>query len=329
MQKIEKKKTENQILDVLKFIASILIAGSHMLPLFSKEIYNLYYGQWLFRFCVPLFFVSSGYFFSKMDRDGGRKYIIRIALLYGFALILYAPKILGANMQYRGLQFIYEVVMSIYVGYSHLWYLSALLIGSVILYFIFRHPGLNSLLKRFDLVIIPILCICGAVFDEYWQILPSGIIYTLLDKVNMVGGARHALFFALPMLLIGRRLAETEESKIPVPMLLIMLLFSWVLSFLECRFMFSAIGMHITNDITFSNYLPAVFLFMLSFRIPLRLPGKMARQMRVMSEYIYILHPLVLERARSDMGLQGMPLLIYTTISCSLICWFLGKIARK
>ena len=70
-----KNKNYNNTLDILKVIATILIIGSHCLPLFVNKTYNYYYGQYLFRFCVPLFFLSSGYYFTKMDYIQKKSYI--------------------------------------------------------------------------------------------------------------------------------------------------------------------------------------------------------------------------------------------------------------
>lgn len=64
--------------DLLKLLMCILIVGSHCLPLFLSESANYYYGQWFFRFCVPFFFISTGYFFAKMNTQKQKMYIKRI-----------------------------------------------------------------------------------------------------------------------------------------------------------------------------------------------------------------------------------------------------------
>ena len=61
-----KNKKANYV-DVAKMVCCILIIGSHCLPLFENENLNYYYGQWLMRFCVPFFFLSTGFFFKRMD----------------------------------------------------------------------------------------------------------------------------------------------------------------------------------------------------------------------------------------------------------------------
>ena len=56
---------ENKTLDLIKFAACILIAATHLPTVFSSELATLYFKQWYFRFCVPFFFVSTGFFFEK------------------------------------------------------------------------------------------------------------------------------------------------------------------------------------------------------------------------------------------------------------------------
>ena len=75
-------RNKTNILDLIKVVACVLIVGSHCLPLFRNDGLNYYYGQWFFRFCVPLFFVSTGYFFAKMEVARKKAYIKRIVLLY-------------------------------------------------------------------------------------------------------------------------------------------------------------------------------------------------------------------------------------------------------
>lgn len=114
-------------LDIIKTVACILIIGSHALPLFHNDTLNFYYGQWLFRFSVPLFFMVSGFYFCSMTDDKKKKYIKRIVQIYIIASVLYLPIFISLNIK--------SLVHNLIFGYSHLWYLSALAIGLVIVCF--------------------------------------------------------------------------------------------------------------------------------------------------------------------------------------------------
>ena len=58
-------RNKANILDLIKVVACVLIVGSHCLPLFRNDGLNYYYGQWFFRFCVPLFFCLNRLFLCE------------------------------------------------------------------------------------------------------------------------------------------------------------------------------------------------------------------------------------------------------------------------
>lgn len=117
-------RNKANILDLIKVVACVLIVGSHCLPLFKNDGLNYYYGQWFFRFCVPLFFVSTGYFFAKMEVARKKAYIKRIVLLYLGASLLYFPLYFNGG--------IVLIMSNLIFGFHHLWYLSALAMGLII-----------------------------------------------------------------------------------------------------------------------------------------------------------------------------------------------------
>lgn len=115
--KNEGKANHNSV-DIIKTLCCILIVGSHCLPVFHSDVLNYYYGQWLFRFCVPFFFVSTGYFFFGMEAKQRWHYIFRIILLYFASTLLYFPLLMRTGF-----------IRSLIFGYHHLWYLVALVFG--------------------------------------------------------------------------------------------------------------------------------------------------------------------------------------------------------
>ena len=113
-------------IDQIKLVACILIVGSHCLPLFESDIANFYYGQWFFRSCVPFFFISTGYFFAQMGKEKQKAYIKRIICIYVISAVIYLP------LSTRGTYV--NTLKNIVFGYSHLWYLSALVIGLILVF---------------------------------------------------------------------------------------------------------------------------------------------------------------------------------------------------
>ncbi len=109
--------------DIIKLFCCILIIASHVGNIFANTTANYFYGQRFFRFCVPFFFMSSGYFFSGMDSGKKRSYIIRILAIYIISSVLYSVYIAENSPLWPQLVF----------GFNHLWYLIALAEGLILL----------------------------------------------------------------------------------------------------------------------------------------------------------------------------------------------------
>ena len=185
----ELMRNKANILDLIKLVACILIVGSHCLPLFRNDELNFYYGQWFFRFCVPFFFVSTGYFFAKMEAERKKRYMKRIVLLYFVASLLYFPLYFNGG--------IVLIISNLIFGFHHLWYLSALAMGLIIVTIAQKFMGNGKYI-----LIIPLMG--GVLFTEYYKLLNIEIISYFARIVSIFGGSKHAIFFATPMLLVGQ-----------------------------------------------------------------------------------------------------------------------------
>lgn len=122
---IQYSYSNNNSIDIVKTICCILIIGSHCLPVFTSDMPNYYYGQWLFRFCVPFFFLASGYFYAKMDTNRKKSYIKRIVLIYVISTAIYFPLFCKES--------IFSVGRNLLFGYHHLWYMSSLALGLILI----------------------------------------------------------------------------------------------------------------------------------------------------------------------------------------------------
>lgn len=116
---------KNPALDLAKYAAALLIVTFHALPLFEVEVLDVLYGQWLVRSCVPLFLLSSGYFFTQMNQARRLGYLRRVATIYVGATALYLP-MMCIEMQVMPTNGTTWLLQNLLLGYYHLWYLSAL-----------------------------------------------------------------------------------------------------------------------------------------------------------------------------------------------------------
>lgn len=286
------QKKENKLLDIIKYISAILILASHCLPLIPNDSFNFLYGQWFFRFCVPLFIISSGYFFASFDRNGKVKYIKRIAVLYVVASLLYLPTYIGADHK--------TIVNTLALGYHHLWYLSALTISLCLLCVLEYIPAVKKVFNKIYPYIAVILIFVGAFYDEYKNVFADlynvPIIKSFGEAIGYIGGSRHALFFVLPMVLIGGFIFEQKDKiKLQKTGCILLTVVSFGISLAECLMLRRFGGDSITCDVTLTNFLPAIFLFVLTRKwSPQALQNIQTKALRKHADTLYILHVLVL-----------------------------------
>lgn len=145
-------------LDILKYICSILIVFLHSRPFlnFSDQL-DLAFNNIITRICVPIFFVITGYFVAKKEKDNPnyiKDYIKKMIPLYLVWNILYVPVMIATILEYAPiinqylsnfsiplLLLLLTILLPIaifisllYTGiYYHLWYFPAVMLSLVVL----------------------------------------------------------------------------------------------------------------------------------------------------------------------------------------------------
>lgn len=279
------------LLDVIKTVACVFIVGSHCLPIANSNTLNFFYGQWFFRWCVPLFFIATGYFFSKMEKEKRKTYIKRIALLYVLSSILYLPLFCKTGL--------FRVIYSLVFGYHHLWYLSALTFGLIIL----NLDAINKIKHKY-LVILCIL-IGGVILDEYYKLFNIGLLNTLSRSISYIGGSRHTIFFAIPMMMIGAWIGKKNHDKRMI-YYLGMFLLVFMGGLLEAFYLKEKIGNNITTDVTIFGWMPAVPLFIIGLKTESFLSQEKSRFLRKTIDTVYIIHVWVIVIIDKFLILKGI-----------------------
>lgn len=284
-------RQENITLDLCKFLSCLLVAAVHLPTMLSTEKGNIYFSQWFFRFCVPLFFVSTGYFFQRSKNP--RKSIGRVALLFALSYLLYLPMILeGAEDWHQAFSKLRWVLV---FGHEHLWYLNAVLEGMLIWYCLGNLPGLNWLLRKLGTVASILLLLLGALLDEHYKLSGNALLLAAGDFLANFGGPRNVIFMGFPLMYLGGTVARREDSLRRIP--------TWVwlcawflfrgLGCWECGYLYAHLGQNWDGDLTFFGVWTGLILFCLTFRWQIPIPVSAAKQMRKLSEYVYVLHPLI------------------------------------
>lgn len=314
---------ENKTLDVFKFIACSIIAASHLPSIFDSPVADFYFNQWFFRFAVPFFFVSSGYFFYKAKDK--TKSIKRIAWLYALSYVLYLPAILEGAYDLHSI--ISKLRWNLVIGYEHLWYLSALLEGVLIWYLLEKIPAISRMFHKIGIPACVILLLAGALLDEHYRLIDNAMVQSIGNFLSVFGGPRNVVFMGFPLLMFGGAVARYEDRVRKIPTILLPI--GWVvlraLAYWECTYLYEKLGAGITNDLTFFGCWPALILFVLSFRFRIPIPETLAKLLRKMSEYVYVLHPLIAALISKYIPLAPIPLWLATIAMCAGIYVLLEK----
>ncbi|GMK37657.1 hypothetical protein PCCS19_07110 [Paenibacillus sp. CCS19] len=214
-------------LDIMKFIAAILIVSIHTTPLLSlNETISLAFENTIARVAVPFFFAASGYlFFSKISTNDKRtaaksagsywaKYTKRIAVLYLVWSLIYGVYDIPHSYQEHDHDLLRAIL--IYLrdfiflgGHFHLWYFPALLFAITALYFGIRMMSLSKLL----LLSIG-LYVIGMFGDAYFGVLGDDTVLSRLaiQYSEWFGTTRNGLFFGLVYVVLGAYMYERRVT---------------------------------------------------------------------------------------------------------------------
>ncbi len=298
-----------QNLNVLKYISSILIIVLHLRPFlnFSNEL-DLAFNNIVTRICVPIFFMITGYFVAKKEKENKnyiKDYIKKTIPLYFVWSLLYIPVAVGTIIQY--LPIINEYVSKINIALPLLIILSVILLPIIVLvalcytgvyYHLWYFPAIIfSLLvlkkwkKRFNikylLMISFILLLFGAT-ETYYGTLPLSVKRIVSYYYNIFFTTRNFLFFGLFYVVLGYYLGT--KKKVYSKYCFLKLIVSFFL------LTFEAILLHDTTRLNSNILLSCIpltyYLFISSIYITNNTKSNF--QFGVYSKYYYLIHPMVI-----------------------------------
>lgn len=271
------------ILDVVKFIMALLVVTIHRRlgsedSLFIFEEVNV-----LARIAVPFFFASSSYlFFSKINRLGTleqkqlalERYVIRMLRILLIWSIVYLPSQFYRYKIYNKLPW-KETIPMLLKYPDHLWFLAALAVSVVIVYYATRKSSRPIGIIAVILFIFSVL----AGFNKFYY-----DNFTLFYNI---------LFAGIPYIFLGYYLANQTKKcslKLSIALFFVFLILSFVEGFIEYKFL---------NNTFFGFsricYLPTVY-FLLTICLSVNTKErKIYLVLRKASMFIYFVH-LVLYR---------------------------------
>lgn len=310
-------------LDLFRLIAAVLVVAIHTSPLtsFSADA-DFFAARILSRVAVPFFFMVTGHFvvsgfLNAADADRKwKRYLIKISLYYGIAVLLYLPIGIYAG-HYDDLNAYGVFRLLVFDGtFYHLWYFPASIIGVTLVYLMSKRMRVSGMLAAAG-----VLYLIGLLGDSYFgliqkvPVLCEGYGYGF----HIFSYTRNGLFFAPLFLLLGAVLgsrAIPQNRIVPAAGLAV----SFLLMTGEA-FSLHALGWQ-RHD---SMYLALIPTMVFLYQLLLHCRGNSCVKLRVLSTWIYILHPAVIvlvHGAAKGLGRSGLLVqqslihyLVVTTVS--------------
>lgn len=212
-------------IDVFKFIMALFILVLHTHPLYRiNGTLDFLTADVIARLAVPFFFAVSGFLLEKHIRDGADvkevlgRYIRKILGLYCVWTIVYLPAIIYEKIINTDDTLIRGMVTVVrdffFVGsYTHLWYLPAVAVGSLVVYALRKYLG-----ERKTAIVLVILFLAGLLTQSYFGVLTyavdaNSILWKMMKAVKkIIVTCRNGVFFGSIFIYMGTWIARNNVT---------------------------------------------------------------------------------------------------------------------
>lgn len=282
-------------IDRFRIIAALLVAAIHTSPLASfDDGADFFLTRVLARVAVPFFFMVTGHFVlvdsPEWNAEKVRRYLKKIAVLYGIAILIYLPVGIYAG-HYKGMNAAKALRMLVFDGtFYHLWYFPACIIGVIIVSILNRFLGSRGVTAAAGL-----LYAIGLFGDSYFGVIRNVPVVSGAYEFgfHIFSYTRNGIFFA-PIFLVlgaaaGKRNAITADKRKNVWLYSACLTVSLLLMTAEAFTL-----RHFKAQRHDSMYLMLIPVMLFLYEILLAWNGKTPKILRTISLWIYILHPAMI-----------------------------------
>lgn len=325
-----------KILDIVKYIAAIMVICIHTSQLVPIEYYNFFIKNIICRVAVPFFFVCSAYFVRKGSTANSnyvKIYLKNLMKSYGFWSIVFIP--IGLDWIHQNLSLPgYLLPLALIYGllhigtYYHLWYLPATILAIFLV---------DKLLKRFSykaLFIIAILLFMFGSVESYYGLLQNGWFKDAFDICIMViSTTRSGILYGTIFTLIGFYIHDHQNTLISymkyTPTLTIVF---FALLVLEGNFLYRIDRLDMNFLLMLMPFIFFFFIWMLRFPY---IPKFDTKKIRNLSKYYYFTHPVsivIVEEIIRGLGFKmsslGLISLLLVILLTHILSTFLIRIQR-
>jgi serine/alanine racemase len=212
----ENRTKHYNCIDLIKFICALFVVSIHVSPFASYNSF-INYGlkNYIARIAVPFFFVASGYFlfrktsYERFDKKIALTYVRRIFRIYVIWTIIYFPWVLKNSIlvdeigiRHGFLNWMKHFFLT--GSFSHLWYLNATIIATLILIFCIS----KKIRIKTIMCIATVLYVVGLIPQTYSILLNPlcniKVVWMFLDGLQRtIETTRNGLFFGFLFMGIG------------------------------------------------------------------------------------------------------------------------------
>ncbi len=277
--------------DYFKLLAAFLVIAIHTAPMasFNNQIDFLLTGV-LARIAVPFFLMVTGYFLLPQyffQRTENFRTLItflkKTLLLYAVAIMIYLPvNFYAGQLSDVGIFDIFR--MLVFDGtFYHLWYLPASILGIILLILMSRKISFQAVF-----VITLVLYSIGLLGDSYFGFIsgcgPLKMIYE--DMFRVFSYTRNGIFYTPVFLAMGAGIKQKYKCCYLVDIVAGFII-SVSLMIFE-GFILNYLGVQRHNSMYFTLF-PVMFFL---FQMILSIKSSPVESLRIISTWIYIIHPL-------------------------------------
>lgn len=288
-----KELTNYQLLDLVKYIAAIMVICVHCNQLFPQEFLNYVIKNIICRVAVPFFFITSAYFVRKGVSTNPHyvaSYLKKTTssyLLWSLVFIPIGLDWIHQNLALAGNLLPFALLYGlIHIGtYYHLWYIPALIFSIFVV---------NKLLKYLSyrrLFLISMALFLFGSLETYYGLLPAGFIKDAFDVlIKIIFTTRSGLFYGMVFILMGFFLYDYREKLCAIVNNISKLtLLSALLLAAEGIFLYPIERLDMNFLI---GLIPFSFFFFLWILSSPRKLKRDTRRIRELSKYYYFVHPV-------------------------------------
>jgi surface polysaccharide O-acyltransferase-like enzyme len=278
-QKIENNTSRKNGIDLFRLIGAFFIMCLHT----SYGSLNQEYVDCLrliSRWAVPFYFMATGFFLgpkfenNTLDFKRIEKNVSMLISILIVSSIIYLP------IAYRNGDNINSIINILTGSYFHLWFIGALIIGYIFIWYLFY------LKKSKNLPYISVFILLLALFTDSY------------DQLFNLNYSLSSLLLSIPFMHIGIILSKKETNLISNKLLIGLVLLGFVIQFIEAELFLKLFNYNkYTHQFLIGTLVTAVPLFILSSKINLK-ENRFSKWGKKHSLIIYLYHPIIYEIMR-------------------------------